>query len=121
MISMKIEILFHGKLNSNLFYKLLMNSAQFYSENLEQLCDTIWSYTGKCSPIIDKFEMYNIIKGSLFYDETLKITIARCNPGGVDDNIRISIRGHQYHFLLTNISSRFVWTTHLLKEYEYTR
>lgn len=119
---MKIEILFHGELNSNFFYKLLMNSAQFYSEDLEQLCDMIWSYMEKCSPIIgNKFEMYNIIKGSLFYDETLKITIARCNSGGVDDSIRISVRGHQYHFLLTDISSRFVWTTHLLKEYEYTR
>lgn len=119
---MRIEILFHGELNANLFYKVLMNSAQFYSENLEQLCDMIWSYDiEKCSPIIsNKFEMYNIIKGSLFYDETLKITIARC-ISEVDDSVRISVRGHQYHFLLTDISSRFVWTTHLLKEYEHTR
>lgn len=119
---MKIEILFHGKLNANLFYKMLMNSAQFYSENLEQLCDMIWGYIRKYSPNIgNKFEMYNIIKGSLFYDEALKITIARCDSGGANDSVRISVRGHQYHFLLTNISPRFVWTTHLLKEYEYTR
>ena len=119
---MKIEILFHDELNANLFYKMLMNSAQFYSENLEELCDTIWGYMGKCSPnISNKFEMYNIIKGSLFYDETLKITIARCNPGEANDSVRISVRGHQYHFLLIDISPRFVWTTHLLKEYGYTR
>lgn len=118
---MRIEILFHGELNANLFYKVLMNSAQFYSENLEELCDTIWGYMGKCSPnISNKFKMYNIIKGSLFYDETLKVTIARC-ISGVDDSVRMSVRGHQYHFLLTNISPRFVWTTHLLKEYEHTR
>lgn len=119
---MRIEILFHGELNANLFYKMLMNSAQFYSENLEQLCDMIWSYDmEKCSPIINnKFKMYNIIKGSLFYDETLKVTIARC-ISGVDDSVRMSVRGHQYHFLLTNISPRFVWATHLLREYEFTR
>ena len=120
---MKIEILFHGELNANLFYKMLMNSAQFYSENLEQLCNYfLWGHVKESSDnICNKFEMYNIIKGSLFYDETLKITIARCNPGEANDSVRIAIRGHQYHFLLTNISSRFVWTTHLLKEYEHTR
>lgn len=118
---MKIEILFHGELNANDFYKMLMNSAQFYSENLEQLCDHfLWGHVKESSDnICNKFEMYNIIKGSLFYDETLKIAIVRCNSGEVDDSVRISVQGHQYHFLLTNISSRFVWTTHLLKEYEH--
>ena len=120
---MKKEILFQGELNANQFYSVLMNSAQFYSENLEQLCDHfLWGHVKESSDnICNKFEMYNIIQGSSFYDEKLQIAIMRFNSGDPNDNVGISVRGHQYHFLLTEISPRFVWTTHLLKKYEYTR
>lgn len=123
---MEREILFHGKLNANAFYKMMMNSAQFYSEDLSHLCDAIWdymNYTEVCSVLIrDKFKLYDIIKGSLFYNESLTITIVRCNPGDPGDSIRILVQGCHYRFLLTDISSRFVWTTYLMnKYYEHTR
>ena len=120
---MEREILFHGKLNANAFYKMLMNSAQFYSEDLDHLCNEIWGYMNYmevCSILIrDKFKLYNIIKGSLFYDESLTVTVVRCN---FNDSVRISVQGCHYRFLLTDISTRFVWTTYLMnKYYEHTR
>lgn len=115
---MEREILFHGKLNANAFYKILMNSAQFYSEDLSHLCDEIWDYMNYmevCSILIcDKIKLYNIIKGSLFYDESLTITVVRCN---FNDSIRILVQGHNYRFLLTDISTRFVLTTYLMNKY----
>lgn len=120
---MEREILFHGKLNANTFYEMMMNSAQFYSEDLSHFCDAIWDYMNYievCSILIrDKFKLHNIIKGSLFYDESLTVTVVRCN---FNDSVRILVQGCHYRFLLTDISTRFVWTTYLMnKYYEHTR
>lgn len=109
------HVLLDTQINATSFYKEIMNSAQFLSNSVKDMCNLFEEHL-EFTEGFAKDMFGDIISGSLYYDETLSVHIVRCDEGGPEDSIRILVIGHQYVYSLFNISPRFVWTVYNLKK-----
>lgn len=112
------QVLLDTQISATSFYKEIMNSAQFLSNSVKDMCNSFEEHL----EFIEGFTkdmMCDVISGSLYYDETLAVHIVRCDEGGPEDSIRILVIGHQYVYSLFNISPRFVWAVYNLQKLSF--